>query len=96
MNTMNSLIRSGLNQALGALHALADQGETVIGVRVPSRNPVLVIEPPKSELVRAAGTIKRRAVINGNRTTTFVARLHGVQVEWEANDHVALRAAASA
>lgn len=93
MNAMNSLIRSGLNQALGALHALADQGETVIGVRVESRNPVLTIEPPHSEFVRAAGVSRKR---RGHRSTTFAARLHGVQVEWETQGLQVVRAAAPA
>lgn len=93
MNRMNCLIRASLNQALGALHALSDQGETVIGVRVESRNPVLTIEPPHSELVRAAGVMKTRVVAHGQRITICAARLHGVQVEWQLHDRVAHRSA---
>lgn len=93
MNTMNCLIRAGLNQALGALHALSDQGETVIGARIESRNPVLTIEPPHSDLVRAAGVMKTRVVAHGQRITICAARLHGVQVEWWVNDRVTHRTA---
>lgn len=85
---MNSLIRSGLNQAIGALHQLADSGCTVLSVTLESRNPVLKIEPPTSEFLRAAGAIKRRVTFHGQRWTTFAARVHGVQVEWDANENV--------
>ncbi len=88
MNAMNALLRDGLNHALGALHRLADAGCTALSIVVEGRNPVVQIERPSSEFLLASGAIKTRVTINGQRRTTYVARVGGVQVEWIADERL--------
>lgn len=81
-NEANRHIGRGLNNSIAALYHLQDHGCTVLSVELGQRNPVLWIERPSQFL---QGSVFSRVVCNGKVTTTYVARVHGCEVRWEAH-----------